>query len=289
VLVVGLPAAAAASPTYYVDGAAGSDAYTAAEATSPATPWKTIKKAVSAGGLIGMTNKGVVLDGYTVVVAPGIYMESVESKRDGLSTAPVTIEAASPGSVTIKPPAGSNGFFISHHYHVIDGFVVSGGNIGLRLAPHDGGDGPASGLVAVRTQVSGNALHGIQFANAQDGVAAFNTIVQNGQDGISYAGNGGVIHDNAIRDNGRFGIYVKSGINYQLWNNSVSGNAAADFKVQGSQIPPPGGRTFYEERWRIARDLHDSFIQVLAALGLRLDVLGATYDGDAGAGPLRRA
>jgi signal transduction histidine kinase len=31
-----------------------------------------------------------------------------------------------------------------------------------------------------------------------------------------------------------------------------------------------------EERRRIARDLHDSFIQVLAALGLRLDVLGAT-------------
>jgi signal transduction histidine kinase len=30
-----------------------------------------------------------------------------------------------------------------------------------------------------------------------------------------------------------------------------------------------------EERRRIARDLHDSFIQVLAALGLRLDVLGA--------------
>jgi signal transduction histidine kinase len=30
-----------------------------------------------------------------------------------------------------------------------------------------------------------------------------------------------------------------------------------------------------EERRRIARDLHDSFIQVLAALGLRLDVLSA--------------
>ena len=31
-----------------------------------------------------------------------------------------------------------------------------------------------------------------------------------------------------------------------------------------------------EERRRIARDLHDSYIQVLAALGLRLDVLGVT-------------
>jgi signal transduction histidine kinase len=42
-----------------------------------------------------------------------------------------------------------------------------------------------------------------------------------------------------------------------------------------------------EERRRIARDLHDSFIQVLAALGLRLDVLCAT-SGDPATDPLRK-
>jgi hypothetical protein len=88
VLLLLCPSAALASPTYYVDGTAGDDARTAVQAANPATPWQTIKKAVSAGGLIGMTSKGVVLDGYTVSVAPGMYVESVESKRDGLSTAP---------------------------------------------------------------------------------------------------------------------------------------------------------------------------------------------------------
>src|ERR1700741_1285338 len=113
------PISALAGPTYCVDGAIGDDARTAAQASNPTTPWRTIKKAVSAGGLIGMTNKGVVLDGYTVVVAPGAYLESVESKRDGLATAPVVLKAATAGSVTIQPPSGANGFFISHHHHVI--------------------------------------------------------------------------------------------------------------------------------------------------------------------------
>src|SRR5262245_7355504 len=124
VLAMGIPrpAPAAASPTYYVDGVAGDDTRTALQAQNPATPWKTIKKAVSTGGLFGITKSGVVLAGYTVLVQPGTYMESVESKRDGLATDPVTIKAATRGAATILPPPATNGFFISHHYHVIDGF-----------------------------------------------------------------------------------------------------------------------------------------------------------------------
>jgi parallel beta-helix repeat protein len=240
-----LSASAVASPTYYVDASNGNDVYTASQAQNPATPWKTIKRAVSTGGLFGMTSKGVVLAGYTVVVQPGIYMESVESKRDGLSSDPVTIRAATRGAVTILPPPATNGFFVSHHYHVIDGFIVTGGNIGIRLGAHDGGDGPVNGVVAQYNQVSGNSNNGIQFANAQNGIAAFNTIYQNGQDGINYEGNGSAIHDNTVHDNGRFGIYVKDGTNHQVWNNAVYNNAGTNIKVDGSQIAPPGGRTFY--------------------------------------------
>lgn len=240
-----LPAHALAGPTYYVDGANGSDAYTATEATNPATPWKTIKKAVSVGGLIGVTTKGVPLDGYTVVIAPGLYVESVESKRDGLATAPVTITAATRGSVTIAPPSGSAGVFVSHHHHVIENLVVTGGSVGIKLGPHDGGDGPVSGLVARGNTVSGSASNGIQFANAQQGEAAFNTVGASGGSGINYSGNGGVIHDNTATGNAKFGIYVRDGVDHQVWNNVASGNPSGDIKVQGSQLPPPGGRTFF--------------------------------------------
>lgn len=239
------PVAALASPTYYVDGARGDDMRSAAQAMDPATPWKTIKKAVSSGGLIGMTSKGVVLDGYAVVVAPGLYVESVESKRDGLSTAPVTIRAAVAGAVTIQPPSGSNGLFISHSHHIIDGFVVTGGTVGIRLGAHDGGDGPVYGVIARNNTVYGNSNNGIQFLNAQNGEAAFNAVYQNGLNGINYSGNGSAIHDNLVYDNAKFGLYVRDGINHQVWNNTAYGNPNGDIKVQGSQIAPPGGRTFY--------------------------------------------
>ncbi len=274
------PIPALASPTYYVDGTRGDDARTAAQAQDPATPWKTIKKAVSSGGLIGMTSKGVVLDGYTVVVAPGLYLESVESKRDGLSSAPVTIKAGTPSTVTIQPPPGSNGVFVSHHHHVIDGLVITGGTIGLRLGAHDGGDGPVNGLVARNNTVYGNSNNGIQFMNAQNCEASFNTVYQNGLNGINYSGNGSAIHDNLVYSNANFGIYVRDGINHQVWNNVAYGNPGGDIKVQGSQIPPPGGRTFY-----VGLSGNDSYSDVQAQNPQTpwktfLRALQGTYPGD---------
>jgi parallel beta-helix repeat protein len=241
---------AMAGPTYYVDGANGDDAYSDLMAQNPATPWRTIKKAVDTGGLINITKKNAPLDGYTVVVQPGVYNESVESKRDGLPDNPVILRAASPGTVTIQPPPGTPGFFISHHHHVVDGFVVTGAGIGLKLGPHDGGDGPTSGLVARNNTVHSNSNNGIQFSNAVDGVAEFNTVSQNGQNGISYSGNGSMIHDNTATMNGQFGIYVKDGVDHRVWSNTASNNTKGNIKILGSTLPPPvgqppGQRTFY--------------------------------------------
>jgi hypothetical protein len=42
-------------PSYYVDGASGSDAYSAAQAQSPATPWRTIQHALDVVGLTAAT------------------------------------------------------------------------------------------------------------------------------------------------------------------------------------------------------------------------------------------
>ena len=44
-------------------------------------------------------DKSAPAEAYTVVVNAGTYQESVESKRDGLADAPVTIKAASVGTV----------------------------------------------------------------------------------------------------------------------------------------------------------------------------------------------
>lgn len=223
--------------TYYVNASTGDDTKTPQEAKNPASPWKTIKTATL-----------TAIAGDSILVQPGTYNESIESKRDGLTSAPITFKAS--GAVIIQPPTGTPGFFISHNHIVIDGFTVTGGTIGLRLGPHDGGDGPVSGLIARNNIVTGNSNNGIQFTNAVGGIVEFNTTSQNGQNGISYSGDSSKIHDNTTNSNGQFGIYLKDGVDHQVWNNSASGNTKGNIKILGITIPPPGSapigqRTFY--------------------------------------------
>ena len=61
---------AEAGPTYYVDADIGDDTRTDIEAQNPATPWRTIKKAVDTGGLATVVKTGTP-PGYTVIVKPG--------------------------------------------------------------------------------------------------------------------------------------------------------------------------------------------------------------------------
>jgi parallel beta-helix repeat protein len=243
--LLGITQLAVAARTYYVDATIGDDTYSDLQAQNQSTPWRTIKKAVDAGGLATMAQNGNPAEAYTVIVKAGTYEESVESKRDGLVDAPVTIKAASAGTAIIQPPSGTNGFFISHHYHIIDGFVVTDARIGLKMGPHDNGSGPVVGLVVRNIDVSGSNNNGIQFSNAVDGVIEFNKVNQNGLNGISYSGNSSRIHDNVVTGNAQFGIFVRDGVDHQVWNNTVSNNASGNLKIQGALLPPPGGRIFF--------------------------------------------
>jgi hypothetical protein len=220
-----------------VDAVNGDDTYTKQQAKNAATPWKTIKTATLAA-----------VAGDTILVQPGTYTESVESKRDGSLVSPITFKAN--GAVTVRPPSGTPGFYVSHNHTIIDGFKVTGGTIGLRLGPHDGGDGPVAGLIARNNTVTGNSSNGIQFVNAIDGAAEFNTASQNGLNGISYSGDSSLIHANTANANGQIGIYVKNGVDHQVWDNSASGNAKGNIQINGVTVPPPGSapigqRTFY--------------------------------------------
>ena len=91
----------------------------------------------------------------------------------------------------------------------------------------------------------GNSNNGIQYSNAIDGVVEFNKVSQNGLNGISYSGNSSRIHDNVVTANTQFGIFVRDGVDHQVWNNTVSNNASGDLKIQGALLPPLGGRIFY--------------------------------------------
>jgi parallel beta-helix repeat protein len=114
-----------AESVYHIDDTNGNDTRSDLEAQDPATPWKTIGRGIQA-----------TVAGDTVIVQPGDYYESVESIRDGLPDAPIIIQAAFLGTVMIQPPVDSVGINIQHHYHIVDGLVVTGGTQGIKMAPH---------------------------------------------------------------------------------------------------------------------------------------------------------
>lgn len=237
--------------TFYVNPVSGVDSRTWPEARNPATPWKTVKKALQAAG-----GNPALVD--TVVVqVPAPYgaanpvplaepAGTIESKRDGAAGAPITIACEVPRGCLLSPPAGTNGFFVSHNHHVIDGFKIVGGNIGIRVGPHDVGDGTLFGGVLQNNHVQNAGNNGVQCANCQGVEIAFNLVRSSGQNGIRYVGTGDQIHDNIVRNNALFGIYVEGDGDHHVVDNIATGNnggpSAPQIQIVGPQVSQ---RTFY--------------------------------------------
>jgi hypothetical protein len=244
ILAAGLlsqPGGASAALTYYV-ALGGDDSRNADQATNQATPWATIGRALSSA-----------LGGDTINVLPGTYPESVESKRDGLASAPIVLQSTVVGGAIIQPPADpgsgapvSPGFFISHNYHAILGFKVTGSTIGLRLGAHDNGDGPVSGLVIRNNEVYNNTNNGIQVSNGIAAEIAFNNVHDNGTgtqggSGITYDGSSGSIHDNVVRHNSKKGVWIKSGAGHLVYDNFSTANVQQNLLIDpsASLLPTP--------------------------------------------------
>jgi parallel beta-helix repeat protein len=112
--------------------------------------------------------------------------------------------------------------------------------------------GPDPGAGGPRQRGYGNSADGLQFRSASGGRAEFNTGHDNGISGLKYMGNGGVIHDNTAYGNGEFGIYVRDGVDHQVWDNTAYGNAKGNIKIPGSTLPPPWHKA-YVQSLRIAQ------------------------------------
>jgi hypothetical protein len=101
-----LPMSSGAGGTFYVDGTNGSDSASG----SATAPWRTINKALAT----------VPLAGSIIKVLPGTYASSgtnyvVQFSRQGSTSDPITLEAATPGTVTIvngNPSAWTLGAWI---------------------------------------------------------------------------------------------------------------------------------------------------------------------------------
>ncbi len=229
--------------TFYVNPSTGINANTMGQAQNPATPWKTVKRALGVADA-GDTILVMVPTPGTPMVLTGVEPETIASKRDGAAGAPIAIRCQEAQLCVWTPPAGTNGFFVSHDHHVIDGFKVTGANKGIVFGAHDGG-GPLVGGVIQNNLVQGANSNGIDCDSCQGVEIAFNTVRAGGHNGIRYhMGNGSLIHDNIVRNNQQFGIYVEGGSGHQVFANTATGNNGGGTQIQitGGQISQ---RTFY--------------------------------------------
>jgi parallel beta-helix repeat protein len=179
--------------------------------------------------------------GDTLLILPGVYGTTLASVRDGSAAAPINIRAADPWSVTIQPPSGS-AVYIGHHYHTVEGLVVTGAGTGLQMGPYKQTAGSVNGLIVRHNEVTGNGI-GIKFTNVVSATAAHNVVWNNGKDGIAHiwgpdnnsataicpAGTGATIFNNLVYGNGsslsgEYGITVGCGDSNKVVNNTLYNN-----------------------------------------------------------------
>ncbi len=220
---------ATVAQTFYVHCLTGDDLANAAEARNPATPWRTIKKALETAD----AGDTIVALGGTKAQPVVCNETTIESKRDGAPGKPIAIRANVPETVIIDPPAG-NGIVVSHHHHLVSGLIVTGAVFGVQMGPHDGGDGPVNGLVLDNVRVHGNSVGGVKFTNAVKALLQHSVIRDNGGAGIFYSGTGARIMNNLVYANeggGNYGITVTGGGGHKIRNNTIYGNPSGGLRL----------------------------------------------------------
>ena len=194
--------------TYHVNAQTGSDTRSATDALDPATPWKTISRALAANG---------APTGSTVEVATGTYVEAPKSSQPGL-----TLVAS--GTVIVTPPSGQIGLTIDHAGFVVDGFTVQGGLHGIRGTA-------ANGLVVRNCTASGQSDNALYVVDTTGFTLDGNLTRDAGKRGILVErSTQAYVRNNLVRDSGEWGIELK---NATLASPS-SGNVIAFNTVVGS-------------------------------------------------------
>src|SRR5258708_10960151 len=84
-------------------------------------------------------------------------------------------------------PICTNGFLISHSFHTIDGFTVKRAFQGLKLGPHDTGDGPVVGLLVQNNLVNAHSRTPITGTYRIHTSTSYNKVKGNRANGISYS------------------------------------------------------------------------------------------------------
>ena len=124
----------------------------AGDGSSPDRPLRTIQRALDAAA-----------PGSVVQLAPGSYLQDIQTRRDGLPGSPITISG--PPEAVVRGGGAGHVVEVDHNHHVLSGFVVDG-----LFGERDSPDGYRSKLLWIqgreRNGVSGVSVENMVIRNA---------------------------------------------------------------------------------------------------------------------------
>src|SRR5581483_3467333 len=230
----------------------GSDAYSTVQAQSPATPWKTIGRALH-----------TVTSGHTIRIKPGTYPENLEAKF-----ADVRIRADGPAGTIVVAPATGVGLAVTAHDVVVEGLVFRGSSQGIRAENADG-------IVVRGCTAVGQSTTGFAFIATTGLTIENSTAVSAGSRGfhVDHDSSSAYLRNNLVYDNGEWGIDVDNTVAGGGQPALSTGNVVAFNTVALNG----GGAGQGGVRLRNAiGEVRDNVIADNANVGLRIDTPGAS-------------
>ena len=196
---------------------AGNNAVSCAQAQNIATPKQTLTNAI-----------GCLTPGTTLLIRGGTYAEALlDNIPSGTSwTAPVTLQAYSGETVTLRPTTGSSvlHFQNGQSYIVIDGLILDGANVGSDAVKITYGSDPTTAAHHIRIsngEIKNAPVQGVLVTGPN---TRFNEFIN-----LKIHGNGGAVGSNNLNH----GIYIE-GPNNLVDNCDFYGNAAHGVQVYSS-------------------------------------------------------
>ncbi|MEW6269351.1 MAG: right-handed parallel beta-helix repeat-containing protein, partial [Thermodesulfobacteriota bacterium] len=235
---------------FYVDQAIGRDTHSALQAQSPATPWRTIGKALS------------VVSGHTIRIRPGVYGEALESRFGG-----VRIVADGPErSVVVAPAAGKSALAVKHIDVTVEGLVLRGGVHGLRAEG-------AHRLTLRRCVAVGQSANGVSVVASDEVTIESSIVASPASRGILLERSAqSYLRNNLVYDAGEWGIAIESVAMSGPPPAPSTGHVVAFNTIAFNGRGAGGG-----VRLRNAlAEIRDNVLVGNAPYGLRLDVIGAS-------------
>lgn len=241
---------------FHVDASIGSDSRSPLQAQSPATPWRTLGRALA-----------TVSTGHRVVLHPGNYAESSETRFAGVEIR----TDGPPGAVVFAVPSGTTGLSVRHPDIVVSGIVFRGGVHAIRA------DG-APRLVVRGCSAVGQTANGFTVVGSADARIESSIAVSAASRGILVTSSPrSYLRNNLVYLAGEWGIDLDSSVAGTVQPPVSAGNVVAFNTVVSNGLAGFSGSGGLRLK-NATGEVRDNLLSGNFPVGVRLDTPGSVVN-----------